>query len=361
MKQKNNLNQTLISLGIIGASLILAFAPIPGVKQTITVVSGTELEEPLKELETRFEEDNSSIDLELKFQGSQDIVNNYIEQKNDFQPNILIPANREILQELDSKWQKQNNGNAFAGQPTAIAKTLLVGIGWEERGKILFADDKFSWLKIEQAMRQKNWSAIGNKPDWGSFNFITTNPTRSNSGQLTLALWLKSKNYRLNSPEAKSLTTLINQSIYQPPRSTDILLQEFITRGANNGDIAMVYESNALYRWSQAKTTQGQPYRIYYPDPTIETIATAAVVNQNIPKNVIKAANRFVEYLAQPEQQQVFVKYGFRPTISEIDFSTVSNSPWSKNIPGAMSNPKVKTIEPPNFQEISELQQLWNE
>ncbi len=51
----------------------LTYAPIPGVKQTIIVVSGTELKEPLQELETRFEKNNSSIDLELKFQGSQDI------------------------------------------------------------------------------------------------------------------------------------------------------------------------------------------------------------------------------------------------------------------------------------------------
>ena len=264
----------LVSLGIALASIGLAYAPIPGVKQTVVIVSGTELKEPLEELEAKFERDNSNVDLQLEFQGSQDIANNYIDGKNDFQPNILIPANGETLTELASRWKAQNNSEAFYTTPTAIAKTVLVAIAWQERGEILFPGDRFSWSRIEQAMQQNSWSQIGGQADWGSFDFVTTNPTRSNSGQLALSLWLQSENYDLASTQAESLVSLVKQSVYQPPRSTDILLQEFITRGANDGDVAIVYESIALHRWSQAKTTQGQPYRIYYPDNTIVAIFT---------------------------------------------------------------------------------------
>lgn len=357
---KSNNNKTIISLGIISTSLALAFAPIPGAKQTITIVSGTELREPLKELATKFEQDNSGIDLELKFQGSQDMVNNYIDQKNDFTPQILIPANGETLTALANRWQAQNNSKAFVQPPTAIAKTLLVGIAWQERGETLFPDGKFNWSKITQAMEQKSWSNIGGKADWGSFDFVMTNPTRSNSGQLTLDLWLRSQNYSFNSPSATSLVSLIKRSVYQPPRSTDILLQEFITRGANDGDIAMVYESIALYRWSQAKTTQGQAYRIYYPNPTIETVATAAIVQQNTSQHTTKAANKFLEYLTQPEQQAVLIKYGFRPVTSGIDLSSVPNSPWAENIPGSMSNLTISTQKTPLESEIAEIQRLWS-
>lgn len=352
------MNNNFISLGIIGASLALAFAPIPGGEQTITIVSGTELQEPLQELEQRFERDNSGIDLELKFQGSQDMVNNYIDRKNNFEPNILIPANGEILEELNSRWQAQNGGEVFASSPQAIAKTVLVAIAWQERGETLFDDGKFSWSKIESAMQQKSWSKSGGKADWGSFDFVITNPTRSNSGQLTLGLWLESE-YSFDSTDAESLVSLIKRSVYQPARSTDILLQEFITRGANDGDVAMVYESTALYRWSQAKTTQGQPYRIYYPNPTVETVATAAVVGANASKSEMKAADKFVEYLTQPEQQEVFVKYGFRPVINNIDLSSVVDSPWSQNIPGSMPNLNVTTQKPFPASEIAEIQRMW--
>ena len=360
MTKKSKTNKTLISLGIILASLGLTYAPIPGVKQTIVIVSGTELQEPLQELETRFEQDYPSINLEFKFQGSQDIVNNYIDQKNDFTPAILIPANRQILEELSTRWKAQNNREPFYNKPQAIAKTILVGIAWQERGKILFPDGKFSWSKIEQAMQQRNWSKIGGKANWGSFDFVMTNPTRSNSGQLTLSLWMQSQNNTLNSPETESLFALIKKSVYQPPRSTDILLQEFITRGANDGDVATVYESIALYRWSQAKITQGQPYQIYYPNPTIETVATAAVVRQNIDQNTAKAANKFIDFITQPKQQEVFVRYGFRPVISSLNLASVPNSPWTQNIPGAMPNPSVGIEQPPSSQEIAEIQRLWS-
>lgn len=363
MIHQSKQNKIITSLGIILASLGLTYAPIPGVKQTIIVVSGTELKEPLQELETRFEQNNSRVDLELKFQGSQDMVNNYIDQKNDFSPAILIPANEQILSELDNRWKAQNNSEPFYYSPQAIAKTILVAIAWQERGDILFADGNFSWSSIERAMQQRNWSEIGGKSNWGSFDFVMTNPTRSNSGQLTLSLWRQSnQNNSLNNTqtELESLYTQIKKSVYQPPRSTDILLQEFITRGANDGDVATVYESIALHRWSQTKFAQSQPYQIYYPNPTIQTVATAAVVRQNIDQNTAKVAQKFIDFITQPKQQQVFVQYGFRPVIPNLNLSSVSNSPWSQNIPGVISNPSVKIEQPPNSQEIAEIQRLWN-
>ena len=74
-------NRTITSVAIILAALGITYAPVPGIKKTVVVVGGTELEEPLKELEARFEKKYGNINLELKFQGSQDMVNNYIDQK----------------------------------------------------------------------------------------------------------------------------------------------------------------------------------------------------------------------------------------------------------------------------------------
>ncbi|MEO1300418.1 MAG: ABC transporter substrate-binding protein, partial [Cyanobacteria bacterium J06636_16] len=89
-----------ISAAIALASLGLAYVPLPGVSKTITVVSGSELQEPLAVLEQRFEEANPNIDLNIEIQGSQDIVNNYVDDRNDFTPTVLIPANGQLLDEL---------------------------------------------------------------------------------------------------------------------------------------------------------------------------------------------------------------------------------------------------------------------
>ena len=360
-KQKN----LITSLGIAIFSIVLAIAPIPGLTKKIVVVSGTELQEPLQALQEKFKQAHPDIQLELKFQGSQDIVNRYIDNKNEFTPTVLIPANAESLKELQTRWQSQNGSEAFYDQPKAIAKTLLVGISWAERGKSIFPKDSFEWNRVELAMQAGNWQAIGGSPSWGSFDFVTTDPTRSNSGQLTLALWAQSKlgstptAANLNSPNITALFGLVKRSVYQPPSSTDTLLKEFITRGPNDADVGIVYESVALARWQQSTTSQGKPYQIYYFSPTIETISTAAIAKRDIDNSQADAARKFIDFLAQPEQQSVFVQYGFRPINSNIDLKKAPNSPWNQNIPGVEIKPNVQTITSPNVEVLSEIKRLW--
>jgi ABC-type molybdate transport system substrate-binding protein len=359
-------NRAITSVVITLAALGLAYAPIPALQQTIVVVSGTELSEPLQQLEAKFEQENPNIKVELKFQGSQDIVNNYIDKKNDFKPTVLIPASAEFLNELSQRAIGQNKSEPFYDSPKPIAKTLLVGIAWPERGKVLFPNDRFNWQRLEQAMNAENWQAVGGHKDWGSFDFLTTDPTRSNSGQVTLELWSLSKLGRatngsadLNNSAVASVFSTLKRSVYQPPRSTDILLQEFITRGPNDADVATVYESIALYRWQQSGKNQGKPYQIYYLDPTIETVATAAVVRQDVDSATANAARRFISFLTEPEQQKVFVQYGFRPASGGISLKSIPNSPWNQDIPGVEVNPPIKILPTPKAQVLGEIQRLW--
>lgn len=348
----------LLSLSLISAAMALAYAPIPGLNQTVIVVSGTELQEPLQALEAKFEQRHPSIQLELKFQGSQDLVNRYLNDQNDFTPTVLIPANGELLQELETSWQTQHQSPTFYGAPQPIAKTNLVAIAWQDRGKALFPNGKFNWNQLETALQKGSWTAIGGSPDWGSFDLLITDPIRSNSAQLTLALWAKANTTDLNNPVVEPLFSLIKRSVYQPPRSTDILLQEFIARGSNQADVATVYESIALHRWQQSRTSQGQPYQIYAINPTIETVSTAAVVQRNVSASTAKAAQQFLDFLAEPEQQQTFVQYGFRPVNASVDLQSVPNSPWNQNIPGAELAPP-STIPMPDSTQLSEVVRLW--
>lgn len=363
--QAKRQQKIITSTGIIVASLALTYVPIPGLQQTVVIVSGTELQEPLEKLEAKFEQENPNIKLELKFQGSQDMVNKYVDQKNDFTPAVLIPANGEIVAELSDRFKSINNNNPFYDSPKPIAKTLLVGIAWPERGKVLFPDGRFQWSKLEQAMQANSWDKIGGKTNWGSFDFVTTDPTRSNSGQVTLSLWTQAKlggninNNSFSSPSVQPLFSLVKKSVYQPPRSTDILLQEFITRGTNDADVATVYESIALYRWSQSAANQNNRYQIYYLNPSVESTATAIIVSRDVDTGTANAARKFLDFLTQPEQQAVFVQYGFRPVNKSVDIKTVPNSPWSQNIPGAEVAPNIQTLPPPNNQAITEIQRAW--
>lgn len=356
----------ILSLLIICASLGITYLPIFSVKTKITIVSGSELKEVLEEISDKFEKDNPHIDLEIKIQGSQDIISNVIEQKNDFIPTILIPANSELITELENRLKAGGETDIFYYPPEAIARTLLVAIAWEERGKVLFPNNQFSWNQLEKALKTRNWEQLGGDKNWGSFDFITTDPTRSNSGQLTLNLWAKNRLNsntltvnNINNNEIIELFTLIKKSVYQPPRSTDILLQEFIVRGANDADVATVYESIALYRWSQAKQRTNQSYQIYYPDPTIETTITGAILRQNINKKEAKSAEKFINYLREQEQQIIIAKYGFRPII-DVDLENLKESPWSDLNSGVKIEPNVSIKQSPEYHLINEINKIWN-
>ncbi|MDX2096602.1 MAG: substrate-binding domain-containing protein [Leptolyngbyaceae cyanobacterium bins.59] len=356
----------ITSIALTLASLGLAFAPIPGTQQTIIVVAGTELQEPLQVLEAKFEQEYPNLRVELKFQGSQDLVNRYIDNKNDFNPTILIPAGAGFIEELGDRWRTQHNSDPFYETPRPIAKTLLVAIAWPERGKILFPDGQFRWERVERAMQAGNWSDIQGPANWGSFDFVTTDPTRSNSGQLTLSLWSQAKlggnslkGNQLSDPAIPPLFKLVKRSVYQPPRSTDVLLQEFIARGPNDADLATVYESIALYRWQQAGASQGQPYQIYYLNPTIETVSTAAIVRQNVDPRMAKAANQFLDFLTQPAQQTVFVQHGFRPVSNSVDLKTAPQSPWNQQVPGAKTDPAVQITQSPDRNTLTEIIRVW--
>ena len=48
--------------------------------------------------------------------------------------------------------------------------------------------------------------------------------------------------------------------------------------------------------------------------------------------------------MAEKPQQQIFVKYGFRPIINSLDLKSVPESPWSENIPGAEVRPAAQLV-----------------
>ena len=355
----------LTSLALLIGGVGFTYAPLPGLQQTVVVVSGTELEEPLEALESRFEEAFPDIDLDLIFQGSQDMINNYIDDRNDFNPTVLIPANGVILEDLEQRWGAIHSDPAFSDPPRSIASTRLVAVAWPQRGEILFPSGEFDWDQIEAAMESGSWSRIGGESRWGSFDFVMTDPTRSNSGQLTMALWSQSQlgnlsPQRLGSPEIQDLFDRVKGSVYLPPRSTDVLLREFITRGPNDADVATVYESIALFRWSQSSATQSDPYRIYYLNPTMETTSTAAIVQREVSPGEAEAARQFIDFLLDPEQQAVFVQHGFRAANPAVDLNTVPNSPWSQGIPGAEVDPRGQMIPLPSQEVTAEIKRLWD-
>ena len=298
-----NLSQRrVLSLVILAASVALAAAPWSPFRRSLSVAVGSELEQPMRDLETRFEQAHPEIDLIWRVQGSQDMVNQAMDSDAD-RPRVLIPASGELLRGLAERLNRQQR-DAGLRDPQPIARTVLVAVSWPERAAALFGTGPFSWAALKKALEQSSWSALGGQESWGRFNLRATDPSRSNSGQLALLLWLRSQG-------SDQAINLWRQALYQPPRSTDILLREFIATGPNDGDLAFVYESIALSRIDESRQRQGTAYRILAPDPSYETVLEAAVLEGDA-EGRLADGETLIRFLRSAPQQQLLMDWGFR-------------------------------------------------
>ena len=82
-------------------------------------------------------------------------------------------------------------------------------------------------------------------------------------------------------------------------------------------------------------------------------------MRRDVNEATANAAGKFIDFLIQPEQQKVFVQYGFRPTHGNIDLVSVANSPWNQGIPGAQVNPQISTLAAPQPSVLGEIKRLW--
>jgi hypothetical protein len=161
---------------------------------------------------------------------------------------------------------------------------------------------------------------------------------RSNSGQLTLALWCRDQ-------ATAVCAAALRRAVYRPARSTDILLREFISAGPNDGDVAMVYEASALARQQAAQKKQPGGYLLFVPDPTFETVLAAAVLGG---EGVGSEADgqRFVTFLLGEKGQAVLESAGFR---------------GADGTGGSPAGNRVKRLPPPPRAELEELLRLWQQ
>ncbi|MFN9546956.1 MAG: substrate-binding domain-containing protein [Cyanobacteriota bacterium] len=325
----------LLSLTIASFALVLAAAPLPGLRRPLLVSVGSELEEAIRRLEPVFERQEGAIDLRWQVEGSQDMVSNNLEPRPE-RPRVLIPANQQLLEQFEARATAMGQPLPFSDRPTPIARTLLVGVSWPERAQRLFPAHRFSWDRLRAAVAAGQWQALGAPAAWGSFDLRGTDPLRSNSGQLTLALWTGGRS------DAAAIAAL-RRALYRPARSTDILLREFISGGPNDGDLALVYEAGALRRAPEAAQRWPGGYRLLMPNPTMEVVQ-AAVVLRGSASGRQADGERLVAFLAGARGGELLRAEGFRDPAGQ------GGSPLGQG---------VRRLPPPSPSQREELLRLW--
>ena len=81
----------VLSVLILGAAILIAASPWTPFRRRLLVAIGSELEQPMHELEARFETTYPAVDLQWRVLGSQDMVNQALEA-GQARPRVLVPA-----------------------------------------------------------------------------------------------------------------------------------------------------------------------------------------------------------------------------------------------------------------------------
>ncbi|MEB3265539.1 MAG: substrate-binding domain-containing protein [Cyanobacteriota bacterium] len=327
----------MLSLSLVTGALVLAGPGLPGLRQPLLVAVGSEMEPAMQRLEAVFERRHPGVDLRWQVQGAQDMVNRQLDAGAE-RARVLIPSNASQLEAFRAARQAQGDHTPFEVGPQPIARTLLVAVAWPDRARQLFADGRFSWPRLRQAAAAGQWSALGGPAAWGNFDLRSTDPLRSTSGQLTLALWSLGE-------DPQQAVPALRRAVYRPSRSTDILLREFISGGPNDGDLAMVYESGAIVRGAEVEQRRAGGLRMLVPDPTIEIVLAAAVVRGEA-QGRASDGRRLVAYLAGPEGQSTLRQLGFR-------------SPDGHG--GSAAGSAVRRLPPPPPATLDDLLKRWQQ
>ncbi len=183
--------------------------------------------------------------------------------------------------------------------------------------------------------------------------YVHTAPTRSNSGLQTLVAQFAAVANK--QPEDLTLADVkqyqeqvkqIQNKITRYGKSTANLARSMTENGVFWASVASVYESLVISANSQPGNNQTK-YEAVYPQATFGSNMRAILPNAPWISSAEKeAATQIIEYLLQPETQQIATDLGLRPGVPGVPLGNKFSSLFGVN---PQPEPAVRTIENQQF------------
>jgi len=328
-----------------------AYAPVrelllpPPAPITISLLYSTEKEAWLNEVIPGFEESGANINghpirVTLEKMGSWEINTALLDGTR--KPVLISPASMLQIAALQDASTAQfgkslvNPADSAACRP--IVKTPLTLVAWKERADVLWGQQPGAslWLNVHDALvNPQGWAAY-NHADWGYVKFGHTDPLKSNSGFMTILLMAYGYQGKtsdlsaadiLSDAEFQQWFLETEASIGQFEHSTGPLMEKMVAYGPSTYDFVAVYEATAIEQAANAVGRYGE-LRVYYPSPMVWSDHPFCLLQAEwVKEEEAAAAQMLMEYLAaKPAQEAALLRYGFRPTASDIPLEQPGSS-----------------------------------
>ncbi len=261
--------------------------------------------------------------------GSTDSMNQIL--SGAIQPTVWSPASKILLPVANGEWSKQNSGATLVDEnapplvlsPVVIAmwKPMAEALGWP--GKPL------GWADMaDLAAEGKTWADFG-RPEWGPVQLGHTHPDYSNSGITTiiaLSYAAAGKTRGLTVADVQSAQSVafmrnFQSGIIHYGESTGFFADQMFNRGPGYLSAAILYENLVIESYNRDRYPNvSMPVVAIYPkEGTFWSDHPYAILNAPwVSDEQREAATIFLRYLLDRPQQELALRYGFRPGSTDV-------------------------------------------
>jgi ABC-type Fe3+ transport system substrate-binding protein len=244
----------------------------------------------------------------------------------------------------------------------------MVIVMWEDRYEafIVKASD-VSLRMINFAMHAKTgWGAIAGKREWGHFKFAHADPSRSNSGLVTLILLaygFHKKNSGLTvgdvmSEEFQDYLDQFVRGVGGLSNSTGDLMREMVFKGPSSFDAVMVYEALAVDFFQKARG-RWDKIRIVYPQSNLWNDNPYYILDAPWTTRAHQmAARTILQFLMSEPIQTRALAHGFRPGNPSVQIKGARN-PFEQYGQSGLKMEVPEIREMPSLEVIESLQESW--
>lgn len=261
--------------------------------------------------------------------GSSDSMNQIL--SGAIQPTVWSPASRILLPVANDEWGKQNNGATLVDEnaPLLVLSPVVIAM-WKPMAEALGWPDKpLGWSDIaDLAASGKTWADFG-RPEWGPVQFGHTHPDYSNSGVSTIialcyAATGKTRGLTVadvQDPKVAQFVRDVQSGVIHYGESTGFFADQMFNRGPGYLSAAVLYENLVIESYNRDRYPNvSLPVVAIYPkEGTFWSDHPYAILNAPwVSAEQREAADIFLRYLLDRPQQELALRYGFRPSSTDV-------------------------------------------
>ena len=284
---------------------------------------------------------------------------NIIDKAPDFP--TLLSVDGEIYQsqlvyQIDKLFPGQNYIPSITDSPL-IAYSPMVFMTTEQLAPGL---EKSNNLYTALATTKKHQQLDSKAPPI-PLSYVHTAPTRSNSGLQTLVAQFASVTNK--KPEDLTIADVekhqeqvkqIQSKITRYGKSTGNLARSMVENGVFWASVGSVYESLVISANSQTDNNPTR-YKAVYPQATFSSNIRAILPNAPwINTEEKEAATKIIEFMLQPEIQQIAANLGLRPGVPGVPLGNKFSPQF-----GVIPRPSYESYRPPQPEVVEAMLKSW--